>query len=53
MEDDLTYDVGGKGVANTLDDHEFLDDIGLGTDGEHRTVADDDADGGAWSPISS
>jgi hypothetical protein len=42
MEDDLTYE-----------DAEFLDDIGLDRDGEHKTVADDDADGGAWSPISS
>lgn len=40
MEDDLTYD-----------DLEFLDDIGLDREGEHKTVADDDADGGAWSPM--
>jgi len=30
-----------------LDDAEFLDDIGVDREGEHKTVGDDDADGGA------
>jgi hypothetical protein len=33
------------------DERDFLDEIGLTTEGEHATVGDDDAEGAPWSPV--
>jgi hypothetical protein len=34
-----------------MGEDDFLADIGLGRDGEHKTISDDDGDGAPWSPI--